>query len=167
MLPTKKEDEKPEWLQHAISEYLKSGRGDGDILTHDWIAWALKLPAFRTVEEAKEHQWVLLQRFDAFREWLLYDRKTALQSVRRKGYWIVPPSEHARVAAEEWAHAVAKAAKKADASLTNARFEEMDNDARRRHTDAHVRITGVNEVLGRQRKDVFQLFAVKVEDGAE
>lgn len=78
------------WLQNAIDQFDKGAFKDGDMLSHDWIRWALQIPAASTVSDVTEIQFMVLQRFDAFRDYMLVTRKVALQSVWSKGYWIVP-----------------------------------------------------------------------------
>ena len=146
------------WLKKAADLYDESGFRDGDILSHDWIRWALDVPEPRSLEHVTENQFLLMSRFEAFREWLLIERKTALQSVRGKGYWIVPPDEHARVAVDEAMKDVAKGLRRGGKMLSHARTEMMSSDARKRHTDAEVRMSGIRSLMSRQRRDVFLLF---------
>ena len=98
---------------------------------------------------------------DAFRDWLLVERKIALQNVRGEGYRIVPPSEQAQVAAEEAMRLVRKGLEKGDRLMTHARFDQMEADEKRRHTDAHIRLSGIGEMMTRQKKDMFKLFRQK------
>jgi hypothetical protein len=46
----------------------------------------------------------------------------------------------------------------ADKVLTHVRLAEMDDDARRRHTDTQIRISGIGQMMKKQRRDVFALF---------
>ena len=148
----------PTWLEHAKALYDSSNHTDGDILSHDWIKFALQVPEVKTLEDAEEVQWILMSRLDAFRHWLLVERKTALQSVRGKGYWIVPPSEQARVAAVECMKQVRKGLQTADKVLSHARLDAMSDSERQRHTDTQVRLSGIGQMMTRQRRDVFALF---------
>jgi hypothetical protein len=158
-LPAQKPETKevPEWLQNAIRAYDADNRPDGDILTHEWIKWALQVPVPESMEDVDNVQWMLLQRVDAFRDWLLIERKTALQSVRGKGYWIVPPNEQARVAAEEWAKMIKRGSDKAAKLLEHARLADMDTESAQRHTDTQIRMAGVSQMLTKQRRDVFKM----------
>jgi hypothetical protein len=131
---------------------------DGDILSHDWIKYALDIPTAKTVDDFERIQWILLARVDAFKDWMLVQRQIALQSVRGKGYYIVPPNEQARFAADEAMKHVKKGLQQADKVLTHARLADMDDDAKKRHTDTHIRLTGIGQLMSRQRKDVFALF---------
>jgi hypothetical protein len=151
------EDKRPDWLNHAISAWESGHHQDGEILTHDWIRWALQIPVPKSLMDAERVQWVMLSRVEAFKDWLLTERETALQSVRGKGYWVVPPSEQARVAAEEWAKHVSKAMKKADSLLEHTRMESLTTDERRRHTDTQIRMAGVAGIITRQKRDIFGL----------
>jgi hypothetical protein len=157
-LPKKQEVESPIWLERAIDLFDTDKHKDGDILSHDWLKYALDIPTAKTVEDFERIQWVLLSRVEAFKDWMLVNRSTALQSVRGKGYYVVPPNEQARFAAEEAMKHVKKGLQQADKVLTYARLADMDDDSRKRHTDTHVRLSGIGQLMKRQRKDVFALF---------
>ena len=43
----------PTWLQNAIDEFNNSNHKDGDILTHDWIKYALQIPEPKNLSEAE------------------------------------------------------------------------------------------------------------------
>ena len=148
---------KPDWFTHAIHCWGSEGRQDGDILTHDWIRWALQIPAPQNLEEAEEIQWVMLNRVETFKDWLLTEHKVALQSVRGKGYWVVPPSDQARYAAEEWAKHVIKAQKRAEALMENTRMDALTADERKRHIDTHIRMKGVSQLISKKKQDIFGL----------
>ena len=158
MIPAQAKDAMEVWLAKAIAGFDDSRFNDGDILTHDWLQWALDIPEPATVAEAQETQWLTLQRVDAFRDYLLVNRSIALQSVRGQGSWIVPPSEQARVAAHEAMKQVRKGLERGDKLLTHARLSEMDSAAQRRHTDTQVRLSGIGQLMKRQKKDLLTLF---------
>jgi hypothetical protein len=157
MLPEKR-DEAPQWLSRAISMFDKDSRKDGDMLSHDWIKYALDIPAAKTIDQATEQQWVLLTRLDAFRDYLLVERKVALQNIRGEGYRIVPPSEQAQVAAEQAMKMIKKGLDHGDRLMTHTRVNMLSNDEQKRHTDAHLRLCGIKDMVRRQKKDVFKLF---------
>lgn len=146
------------WLEKAKSLYDEGNHADGDILSHDWIKFALDIPKPKTLAESEEIQWLALSRIEAFKDWLLVERKTAIKSVRGKGYWIVPPSEQAEVAAQEAMRMVSKGLQKGSKIMEHARLADMDDPARKRHTDAHVRLSGIGQMMKRQKRDVFKLF---------
>lgn len=160
MLPQKQPEKyAPAWLTRAVAMFDKDGRKDGDILSHEWIKWALDIPAPANLEQATEQQWMLLTRLDAFRDYLLVDRKIALQNVRGEGYRIVPPSEQAQVAAEQAMKMVKKGLDAGDKLMTHTRTNELSTDEQKRHTDAHLRLCGIKDMVRRQKKDVFRLFS--------
>jgi hypothetical protein len=146
------------WLEKACGMYDSGNQKDGDILSHDWLRFALDIPKPKNLGEAEEVQWLALARIEAFKEWLLVERKTALKSVRGKGYWIVPPEEQAQVAAEEAMKLVQKGLERGSRMMEHARTELMDNDSRKRHTDAQVRLLGVGQMMKGQKRDVLRLF---------
>lgn len=146
------------WMDKAISAFDADKKAAGDMLSHDWIAWALDLPEPQTVADAKRHGLLLMSRFEAFREHLLTERKLALANVRGEGYIILRPGDQAHHAAMTWAKEVSKAARRAEATLRNARVDEMTDDERRRHLDTEVRISGVSALLKREKKNVIGRF---------
>lgn len=149
----------PVWLARAINLFDEGAHNDGDVLSHDWIRYALDIPEPRSVDDMQELQWLMLTRMDALRDWLLVERKIALQNVRGKGYRIVPPAEQARHAVEEAMTLVRKGLKKGDKLMTNTRTNELSVQDKQRHTDAHLRLCGINDMMRRQRRDVFRLFS--------
>lgn len=153
--------EQPAWLQNAIEAYDKSTHSDGDILSHEWLKYSLQIPAATSMQDAEKIQWLTLTRVEAFKDWLLTERKTALKAVRGKGYWIVPPSEQAQVAAEEAMTLVRRGLHKGNRMMQNARFADMDESSKRRHTDAQIRLSGIGDMMRRQKKDIFMLFQQK------
>lgn len=155
---TETKTDAPIWLVHAIDRFDADSREDGDMLTHEWIKWALDVPEPQTLDEAESAQWLLLQRLDAFRDWLLYDRKIALQNIRGAGYRIVPPSEQAQVAAEQAMKLIKKGLDHGDKLMTNTRTDQLTSEERKRHTDAHLRLCGIKDMVRRQKRDVFKLF---------
>ena len=146
------------WLQNAIDQFDKGAFKDGDMLSHDWVRWALQIPAASTVSDVTEIQFMVLQRFDAFRDYMLVTRKVALQSVWGKGYWIVPPGEQARVATEEAWKLIRRGLEIGDKILTHARIVDMDATEAKRHTDVHVKMSGLKAMARRTRRDVFSTF---------
>jgi hypothetical protein len=73
------------WLEKACGMYDNGNHKDGDILSHDWLRFALDIPRPKNLREAEEVQWLALARIEAFKEWVLVERKTVLKSVRGKG----------------------------------------------------------------------------------
>lgn len=146
------------WLTKAIKQFDVDNRSDGDMLSHDWIKWALDIPKPKTIEQATEQQFMLLSRLDAFRDYLLTVRKVALQNIRGVGYRIVPPSEQAQMAAEQAMKLVKRGLDHGDKLMTHTRTSELSTDDQRRHTDAHLRLCGIKDMVRRQKRDVFLLF---------
>jgi hypothetical protein len=147
------------WLEHAINEYDRTNHRDGDLLSHDWLAYALQLEKPRHLDEVQEKQWQAMTRVDALRDYLLVERQVALQNVRGQGYRIVPPSEQARYAAEQAMAQVAKGLQKGSRILTHTRIAELSDEQRRQHTDTEVKLSGIGQMIKRQKRDVFALFS--------
>ena len=149
------------WLERAVAEYDAKRFVDGDLISHDWIYWALDIPPVNARTSSKDAQFVLLSRFDAFRDYMLIQRKICFQNVRGQGYRVVPPGEQAQVAAEEAMRLIRRGLEKGDKILTHARVNEMTQEETLRHTNAQIKIGGLKQMLGRQRKDILGEFKPK------
>lgn len=160
MIPEKKEGI-PNWLSKALKVFDLDGKRDGDILSHDWIKYALDIPSATTLDEADTIQWMTLTRVEQFKDYMLTERKIAVQSVRGRGYLIVPPSDQAYYGATEAMRLVKKGLDKGGKILNHTRLDQLDTDERRRHTDAQIRISGIGDMMRRQRKDVLSLISDK------
>lgn len=152
-------DEGESWLERAIGLYDSDMIGDGDIITHEWLAYALDIPPVLTLDDVKRVQWATLERVDAFRDHMLETRRIALRSIRGHGYQVVPPGQQAEYAADVAMTAARKGIERGQRLIRYARTERMTAAERRRHTDTGVRLAAVNQMLTRERKDVFALFA--------
>ena len=148
----------PAWLSHAVEQFEQTNHSDGDMLSHDWLKFALQIREPKTLDEAKEMQFVMLSRMDAFRDHLLNARKVALQNVRGQGYRIVPPHEQARFAADHAMRHVHKGLKQGKNIMRNTRIDALTDEERQRHTDAEVKLCGLSQMMRHQRRDVFALF---------
>lgn len=144
-------------LESALHYFFDHGFSDGELISHEWIRFALAI----TPESLRENDFLLLDRMETFKAALLSNHQIALQNVRGKGYRIVPPGEQARFAAEEASRFLSKGIKRADELLANTRREQLDKDEARRHTDVEVRMAGLRGMVGKGQRDVFALFAPK------
>ena len=144
-------------IDEAIAQFSASEFNDGDIVSHDWLRMALD------VNDAaiRENPFILLERMESLKSALLEGHQIALQSVRGKGYRVVPPHEQAHYAAQEAARYIAKGLKKADGLLVNTRHDKLTTDESRRHTDTQVRIAALSGMVSKGKRDVFKLFEVK------
>lgn len=152
------EKNKESWLERAVSEYDTKKFADGDLISHDWIYYALDIPPVNSRTSARDAQFVLLSRFDAFRDYMLVQRKICFQNVRGQGYRVVPPGEQAQVAAEEAMRLIRRGLDKGDKILTHARTEKMTQEEANRHTSAQIKVGGLRQMIGRQRKDILGEF---------
>jgi len=149
------------WLQHAIDEFNKIKYSDGDLLSHQWLEWALKLPIPTDLSEVQECQFTAMNRIDAFRAYLLTNRKIALQNIKGKGYRIVPPREQAEFAAKTALAQIVKGLNNGTKIMTHTRYRSLTSDEKTRHTNAEVRLAGIGQIIKNQRKSVFKIFAPK------
>lgn len=145
-------------LEEALRRFHESGFNDGDLITHEWLAWSLALPEPATAAEFREQQFVVLERVEQFKSALLTQHQIALQSVRGKGYRVVPPAEQARYAAEEASRHIEKGLKRGDQLLSHTRLDALSDDERRRHIDTESRMASLASMASRGRRDIFKLF---------
>lgn len=150
------------WLQHAINEFDKNKYSDGDLLSHVWLEWALKLPIPKDLSEVKDCQFVSLNRIITLRDYLLTDRKIALQNVKGKGYRIVPPKEQAELASKTAMSKVISGLRTGAKIMSNTRLQKLTVAERTRHTNAELRLSGIEQIINGQRKNVFKLFNPKL-----
>lgn len=146
-----------EYLKSAIEKFDAEEMKDGDMITHDWMAWALEIPAVTDIEDVKQNQFLVMERVEEFKNYLLTERKIALETCRGIGYRIVPPNEQARHAAYESMRMVKRGLEKGMKIITNTRTEALSVDERKTHTDTEIRLAGVAGMMKKQRRDVFAL----------
>lgn len=161
MMPveTKKVEGPVEWsLKDAVDRFFEKGAQDGEIITHDWLQWALDIPEPRSVDDMRRVQWLLLDRVEQLKKTLLVEHRICLANVRGEGYMIVPPSDQARYAMQSAMQGIRRELNKGDSILTHTRTELLDGEAKRRHTDAEVKLAGIKGMMSRQKRDVFKLF---------
>lgn len=145
-----------EWsLGWAVEQFFAEGFRDGDVVSRDWLKWALDI----TDQALRENEFLLLERMEAFKSALLLDHKIALQNVKGRGYRVVPPAEQARFAAEEASRHFDKGLRKAERLLSNTRRGALSTDEARRHTDTEVRMAGLRGMINKGNRDVFALFS--------
>lgn len=147
-----------EWsVKDAVSLFFKDGKRDGDLLSHDWILFALDMRAPRTREDGL----MLLDRMDSFRTALLEEHNIAVQNVRGEGYRVVPPAEQAEYAARVAARHIDKGIRDSNRLLKHTRRELLTDTEAKRHTDCEVRIAGLRGMIGKGKRDVLALFDVR------
>ncbi len=145
-----------EWsVKDAVELFFKDGKRDGDLLSHDWILFALDLRP----PETREEQFELLERMDAFRTALLREHCIALQNVRGEGYRIIPPGEQAEYAARLAESYFKKGAQKGSDHLRYTRRDQLTHTEARRHTDCEVKMAALSGMVNKGARDIFGLFA--------
>lgn len=149
-----------EWsLERAVSRFLEDkSLGFGDVISHDWMRWALDIPEPRNLAHAQEVQWQTLERVEQFKEALLVDHCIYLQSVRGHGYLIVHPKNQAGTAIRLAMKAVRREIEKCQTVISHTRVSMLSADEHKRHVDAAAKVGGLSAMLNKQRRDVFALF---------
>ena len=139
------------WLSHALAEYDSTGFQDGQILTKDWLLFALEVPS------AEAQTFTFFNKFEAFRKHLLLERKIALDNVWGHGYRIVPPNEQAEVAATTALNGIRRGLNRANVLMENTRLDQLTNEEKSRHLDTQVKLSGLKSLLNRQKKDILAM----------
>lgn len=144
-------------LEVAVTKYLERGYKDGDLISHDWLAWALDLPT--TAD--REAQFVIMDRVEQFKAALLVGHSVYIVSARGEGYRIVPPSDQAFVATTQAMREVRRQFRKCQRVLEHTRMSELTADESRRHLDAQVKVAALTGMLDREKREVFKAFEGK------
>lgn len=139
----------------AIEQFDRDGFKDGDLVSHEWLKWALKLPEPQTLEEAKRCQFTTLARVEDFKDRLLTERQIALQTVRGEGYRVVPPKEQASFAAETAVGYVEKGLRVGRRIIANTRMGALNTEERRQHDDTAAKMDTFRRMVRRERKALF------------
>lgn len=152
------EDMKPEWgVQDAINLFFSDKKQDGDILSREWIAFALDLRGMTDKCPGLE----ALERMGLFRDAMLKQHRIALETVWGKGYRVVPPSEQAEYGSRVAVNLIRKGLHKGGAILHHTRTEKLTNAQAARHTDAEVRMAGLKALFERKSANLLDGFVPK------
>lgn len=167
MLPAVRGELNEGWsLEGAVQAFFDKGFKDGEVVSREWLLWALDIPAARSVAQVTEIQWMLMERIEQLKSVLLHEHQILLANVRGKGYLVVPPQDQAKYAVSVSLKEVRKALSKGRDMLENTRVSELSNHERQRHADAHVKLSAIGEMFGRQKRDIFKLFKPQPEQTA-
>lgn len=139
----------------ALEQFDRDAFKDGDLISHDWLKWALDIPEPETVEDARKCQFIALARVEDFKDRLLTERQIALQTVRGEGYRVVPPKEQASFAAETAVGYVEKGLRVGRRLISNTRMSLLSTEERRRHDDTAAKMDSFRQMVRRERKVLF------------
>lgn len=145
-------------LGGSLADFFAAGFKDGDLVTHTYLEGALCLPPADSADDTRVWALTFMDRFEQLKDVLLREHRIYLSNVRGKGWVIVPPDEQAHVALLTAMNDIKRAASKCNKALEYARVEQMSETARRRHTDAQVKLAGMRAMFGKQKTDIFALF---------
>lgn len=145
-------------LDKAIEQFKADKFADGQLISHDWLTWALNLPKPKTAQEMVNCQFVILDRVEQFKEALLTQHQIYIVSVRGKGYRIVPPSDQAFIAIDTAMRGVRREFSKCKEVMKHTRIGELDQEQAKRHLDAQVKVSALSGMIGKEKREVFGLF---------
>lgn len=145
-------------LEKATEQFLSDKFADGQLISHEWLTWALNLPKPTTAKEMVNCQFVILDRVEQFKEALLTQHQIYIVSVRGKGYRIVPPSDQAFIAIDTAMRGVRREFQKCEEVMKHTRVAELDAEQAKRHTDAQVKVSALSGMMGKGKREVFKLF---------
>lgn len=133
-------------VARAVEQYAKDQFQDGDIISHDWLAWALDLPKPQSVQDFRRCQFVALSRIDDFRDRLLVTHKVALRNVRSEGYRVVPANEQAKYAIDVAAAHIEKGLSKGRKILKYTRMSQLSGNEKRAHNDTAAKMDSLRRM---------------------
>lgn len=145
-------------VRDAVAEFLNKGFNYGDLVSHEWLDYELKIPYTETAVEKEQRDFTKLRRIKAFRQEILETHNIVLENVKGEGYKLIHPNDQA-------AHAVTEALRQAQNGmrygskvLKHARLDEMEPENRKRHIDADRKMAALSGMLSKERRDVFLPF---------
>lgn len=142
----------------AVAQFERDGFRDGDLVSHEWLKWALDLPEPSNLAEAKRAEFTALSRREDFKARLLEEKQVALENVYGKGYRVVPPNEQAGFAADTAAAHIDKGLRVGRRIAENTRVRELTADERRKHDDALAKMDSFRQMVKRERKSLLAPF---------
>lgn len=145
-------------LDEALERFVADGFNDGDLISHDWLTWALNLPQPRNLGEVRDVQFVNMHRIEEFKSALLEQMNIYIVSVRGQGYRIVPPHDQARVAVSKALQSARRELDTCQKVIGHTRLGELSAEELRRHTDTQIRCAALGSMIGKGGRDIFALF---------
>ena len=152
---------RPNWFESAIKQYDREGFEDGDMISKEWIDTYLEIPIPQTISEGLSLSIERMQRVEMLKDFLLTERDIALETVRGKGYRIVPPKEQSLYAIETCMKHVNKGLEKGMKISQHTRMHRLDIDQQRRHVDTQIKMRSLSDFVNRKNKDLFSAFKLK------
>lgn len=156
-------------VRDALTAFDNTGFIYGDLITHEWLDYELKIPVVNwdnieqqnedeLKKELKRIEFIRLRRIELFKYELLVTQQIAVESIKGEGYRLVHPNDQAMFALQESMRQIQNAIKKGHMTLKFARLEEMEQENRQRHIDSDVKMAALNQLIRKERRDVFLPF---------
>ena len=73
-------------VQAALFSFLEKGYKDGDVLYLEEISRSLKIPEVTSIDQVHDNMFLLLQRIDELRHYLMKDHGIALNILENVGF---------------------------------------------------------------------------------
>lgn len=102
--------------------------------------------------EYQKRQLQMMTDMDRLKKIMLVQYKRDLQNVRAQGYRLVPPAEQAEIAEREVHVQIVKVLKNAEERVVNTDLAALNQDEKRRHMDASVRLINLANMAKNERK---------------
>lgn len=140
----------------AIRQFEVDGFKDGDLVTHEWLRYALDIREDEpeSLADLKRLQFLVLSRVEDFKDRLLSERQIALESVRGKGYRVVPPKEQAAFAVGTTTGLIEKAVRVGGKILRHTRVSVLTAEERRQHDNVSAKMDSFRTMVSRERKSL-------------
>lgn len=146
-------------IDAAVKDFMEHGFNHGDLVTHSWLEYHLDIPEPKTVADAKSIRWLAMGRIEQFKEALLVKHRVYLANVQGDGYRVVPPAEQARYAARSTVKTIVKAFERGNRIISHTNTASLNNDELRRHTDTENKMAALNQIMTKQKRDIFLEFS--------
>lgn len=127
---------------------------EGEILSHAdaWAMVGLEYPDPSVPwQAAQEAQLQFVQRWDIFRQALLAERQIDLQSVRGKGYAVVPPDEQVAQAAKDTRRALQSKLTRGIARIEHVDLARLSDEEKAARVDAMGRLEQLKSAVRKKR----------------
>ena len=147
----------PAW-RNAAAELFSGQYGFGDVIPHDVLQEALRLPeptGKLTRAEWDEWRLQLVAQLDALSDWLLEEKNMCLRSVRGEGYEIIPPADQTEFAMKQGRKRIRAELRKMGRRLSFVDHASLSQDERRSNADALARLSFMEQQFSKAKRTRF------------
>lgn len=147
----------PAW-RNAAAELFSGQYGYGDVISHEALREALRLPEPKgklTVTEYESWRLALVAQIDALSDWLLEEKNMCLRNIQGQGYQIVEPSEQTEFAVKQGRKRIRAELRKMGRRLSFIDHAALSQDERRQNADALARLSFMDRQFRQAKRQRF------------